>query len=143
MNNGLAEQGKELDKLSLWNLRDAYDKYHAVWPKKLAAEVAFALAVAIKRASDSMGEGFRDKKVEYTAMAREYASACIALVRQLPAETLDDVSSAYGVLAGVTIPNYFYLDYLNSAASPYFDADGKLISLPILKRFPEFAALLR
>ncbi len=106
------KQGKELSQLSLWSLRDAYEKNRSTWPKKTAAEVAYALAIGIKQASDSMGEGFKDKKDEYTATAKRYAKECLAILSELPANTLEDVAPVHTSLAGVTILNYFYLDYV-------------------------------
>ena len=106
------QEGKGLSQLSLWSLADAYEKNRSGWPKKTAAEVAFALATGIKQASDGMGEGFRDKKDEYTVTAKRYAKECLAILSELPARTLDDVASVHTSLAGVTILNYFYSDYV-------------------------------
>ena len=114
-----------LGKLSLWNLIHAYNEHQARWPRKVAAEVAFALAVAIKRESDRMGEGFKDKKDEYTETARGYAAQCVAALSRLPDDSLRDVAPTFTSLVGVSLPNYFYLKYVTDK-----------------KFFPAFAALL-
>ena len=105
-------QGKGLSQLSLWALADAYENNRSGWPKKIVAEVAYALAIAIKQASDSMGEGFKDKKDEYTATAERYAKECMQLLAELPSRTLDDVAPVHTSLAGVTMLNYFYDTYV-------------------------------
>lgn len=114
-----------LHKLSLWNLAEEFDGNSYKWPKKIAAEVAFALAVAIKREADRMGEGFADKKIEYTAKAKNYARQCIALAKELPADTMADVATSHTSLVGVGMPNYFYAAYITNK-----------------RFFPAFAALL-
>ena len=118
-------EGRGLNELSLWQLADAFKAFNGRWPKKVAAEVAFALAVAIRRVSDSMGEGFCDKKIEYTDIARRYARACADALRGLPSDSLDDVATSYVTLVGVSLPEKFYGEYLIKSG-----------------RFPEFTALL-
>ncbi|MDO8500125.1 MAG: hypothetical protein Q7S66_05765 [bacterium] len=103
-----------MEKLSLGNLHQVYHENHARWPRKVAAEVAFALAVAFKRASDNMREGFRDAKNEYTEMAIGYAAQCFTILSRLPADSLEDVAPTFTSLAGVAMPNYFYLSYITN-----------------------------
>lgn len=113
----------DLSVLSLWQLADLYDREHERWPLRVAAEAAFSLAMAIKRESDRMGEGFRDKKDEYTAMACRYAKECLEYAKRLPAATLCDVAPIHTSLAGVTMPNYFYPEYItNRMFFPVFAA---------------------
>ena len=118
------EKGKGLNMLTIWELRDVYEMHYG-WPKKLAAEVAFALAVAIRRAAESMGPGFRDKTREYLVTASGYAKECVGFLSGLPSETFEDVSTSYTVLADVAIPEKFYLAYVKDSG-----------------RFPEFVGLL-
>lgn len=120
-----SEKGEGLATLSLWELRDVYAAWHRGWPKKLAAEVAFALAVGIKRSAESMGPGFADKKKKYLGMARGYAAECVVLLTGLPAGTMKDISPAHPSLAKIAMPNYFYLSYIRDH-----------------NRFPEFTELL-
>lgn len=122
-----ARAGKnDLSKLSLWNLSSEFDRENHRWPKKLAAEVAFALALAIKLEADKMGVGFADKKAGYVAKARSYALQCVALAGELPAKTMSDVATSHTSLAGIIMPNYFYLSYIKSA-----------------EHYPDFASLLK
>jgi len=119
------ENIRNLDKFSLWGLADVYEHEHRGWPVKIAAEVAFALAVAVKREADRMGDGFKDKKEEYTATARRYAQECIMHAKRLSSEALSDVGTNYTSLVGVGMPNYFYMEYITDK-----------------KFFPAFASLL-
>lgn len=117
-------RGERLNELSLWQLVYAYNLYHRRWSIRIAAEVAFALAMAIKRESDRMGEGFKDKKEEYLALARQYARDCMAFI-EASSDQVDD-ATLFTSLAGVAMPNRFYADYLVKSG-----------------RFPDFVSLLR
>ncbi|MFY9462094.1 MAG: hypothetical protein WAP51_02740, partial [Candidatus Sungiibacteriota bacterium] len=83
--SSVRSEWRDLDKLSLWQLADIYNNGRHDWPARVSAEVAFALAIAIKREADLMGDGFKDKKEEYTAMARRYASECLMYAKCLSA----------------------------------------------------------
>lgn len=117
--------GQGLNELSLWQLADAFEKFSSQWPRRVTAEVGFALAVAVKRESDKMGEGFRDKKREYLKIARDCARACMDALRGLPSDTLDDVATSYVTLVRVSLPEKFYSEYLTESG-----------------RFSEFTVLL-
>ena len=118
-------EGRDLNELPPWLLVDAFERFHTRWPKKVVAEVAFVLAVGIKREANKMGAGFKDKKIEYTDIARRYARECLSVLSELPADSLEDVATSYVSLVGVCIPEKFYLAYVKDSG-----------------RFPEFTALL-
>src|SRR3989338_2026497 len=83
-----AKKTKNLGKLSLWQLKDAYDIENSSWAPKKRAEVEFALAVALKRPADELAEkfgpGFGDAEKSYRADARRYAHACVNALREMP-----------------------------------------------------------
>lgn len=118
-------EGRGLGELSLWVLEEAFTSSREDWSRKLTAEVAFALALGIKRAAEAMGEGFRDKKAEYLEMARKYARLCEELLAGLPRDSYEDVSTSFVSLVGVSLPEKFYLEYVRDSG-----------------RFPELNALL-